>query len=172
LTGDRSDLVWLLNQYREAELRGAGAILRLLRLADTGRLRRDLTRHLRDETLHALLWTEAIESIGGEIVEVPDPYQARLGAHFGIPSSLNELLALTLVSERRGVTEYRAAMSRELPPPVEGALRTILEDEGWHVSYIARELEARSASDPDAAAALERAEAADRAAVADLLGTA
>ena len=39
--------VEVLNHYRAAELRGAGVILRLGRLADTPRVRANFTRHLR-----------------------------------------------------------------------------------------------------------------------------
>lgn len=38
--------------------------------------------------------------MSGEIVEVDMPFQARLGMHFGMPSTLTELLALTWVSEQ------------------------------------------------------------------------
>jgi len=79
-----SPLLWLLNQYRAAEVHGAGAIMRMGKLADTTELRTMLSRHLRDEAVHAWLWTRAIEEMGGEVAAVPEPYQARLAAHYGI----------------------------------------------------------------------------------------
>src|SRR5207302_7472342 len=101
-----SPLLWLLNQYRAAEVHGAGAIMRMGKLADTAELRASLSRHLRDEAVHAWLWTRAIEEMGGDVVAVPEPYQAKLAAHYGIPTSLDDLLALTLVSEKRGLHQY------------------------------------------------------------------
>jgi hypothetical protein len=160
------DQVWLLNQYRAAELRGANAILRLLRLADSSSLQRDLTRHLRDEASHALTWTRAIERCGGEVVDVDDPYQGRLAEGFGIPRTLVELLAVTLVSERRGLAQYQEhAADAATPEFVLRSLRAVAKDETWHVSYITEELERRGRVDESVGPVLARAEAADLAAV-------
>jgi len=143
---DTDDLIALLNQFRSAELRGAGVILRLGRLADTSRLRVNFTRHLRDEGVHAWLWTRCIEHLGGEVVEVDDPYQSRLGAHFGLPRRIEELLAVTLVSERRGVSAYEELLGTEIPAKVSSAATAILKDERWHVSWISQELAQRPAA--------------------------
>ena len=85
---DRRDPLWVLNEYRAAEVHGAGAIMRMGRLADSTELSANLSRHLRDEAVHAWLWTKAINNSGGEIAEVDLPYQARLGMHYRIPSTL------------------------------------------------------------------------------------
>lgn len=167
-----ADLVAALNQYRAAELRGAGVILRLGRLADTPDCRRNLTRHLRDEGVHAWLWTKAIDDLGGDIRDVDDPYQTRLGAHFGLPRTLDELLAVTLVSEERGVAEYTERLGMgDTPNSVQHKLRTVLKDETWHVSWIREELERRAAEHPEVGAVLERARQADRMAIAELRGS-
>jgi bacterioferritin (cytochrome b1) len=166
------ELMWLLNQYRSAELRGAGVILRLGRLADTTDLRANFTRHLRDEGVHAWMWTRAILALGGEVDDVADPYQARLGALFGVPRTVEELLALTLVSERRGVATYEEHLDdAEAPEIVQRTLRAILKDERWHVSWIEGELERRSRGNAAIADIQARAEAADLEAVA-AIGTA
>ena len=163
------DLMWTLNQYRAAEIRGAGVIMRLGRMADSSSLRRDLTRHLRDEGAHAWMWARAIEQLGGEIIDVEDAYQVRLGTNFGLPKTLNEMLVLTLVSEKRGVATYVEHIESHDPPEIVArTLRAILKDERWHVSYIDAELRERSRHDPSIEAALHRAEEADRQAVADL----
>lgn len=165
LTHDQ--LLWLLNQYRSAELRGAGVILRLGRLADSTDVRANFTRHLRDEGVHAWMWTRAILALGGELDDVADPYQARLGALFGVPHTVEELLALTLVSERRGVATYEQHLTYDdTPEVVHRALRAILKDERWHVSWIEAELESRAHGDPTVGEARARAEAADLQAVA------
>lgn len=164
-----ADLIWLLNQFRAAELRGASVILRLGRLSDTSELRSNFTRHLRDEGVHAWLWTRAIQELGGEVVDVEDPYQARLGAAFGLPRTVEELLAVTLVSEKRGVAAYREQLGRpDTPEPVRKALTAILKDETWHVEWIEEELLGRGQDRPEVVEALARAEEADRVAVEEL----
>lgn len=156
----------LLNQYRSAEIRGAGVILRLGRLADSSELRANFTKHLRDEGVHAWMWTRALEKLGLEVEDVDDPYQQKLGAAFGLPRSVEELLALTIVSERRGVASYEEHLACEgNPPDVDRALRAILKDERWHVEWISEELQLRAATGFDVDALMARAEEADRMAV-------
>ncbi|MBR7826926.1 ferritin-like domain-containing protein [Actinospica sp. MGRD01-02] len=168
-TFDELDPVWLLNQYRAAEVDGAGAIMRMSRLADEHRLRVDLAKHLRDESVHAWLWTKALNDIDGEIVEVDEPYQKRLAFHFGLPRTLDDLLALTWVSESRGVEQYTQHMDiKDIPVSIRQILRAILKDETWHVSYIREELERRMRTDDALRATLDRALAADAMAVADI----
>jgi len=166
---DISDLVWLLNQYRAAEVHGAGAIMRMGKLADQSVLRTSLSRHLRDEAVHAWLWTRAIEELGGEVVAVPEPYQAKLSAYYGLPTCLNDLLALTLVSEKRGLKQYVDHLETpETSAAIHRTLRGILKDEEWHVRYIQEELDGRMRHDREVMHLIERAEEADERAVADL----
>jgi bacterioferritin (cytochrome b1) len=163
------DLLWLLNQYRAAEVHGAGAIMRMGKLADSSALRASLSRHLRDEAVHAWLWTRAIQEMDGDVVQVPEPYQARLSAHYGIPTSLNDLLALTLVSEKRGLQQYVDHLDiPDVDQRVHRTLRGILKDEEWHVRYIREELDDRLRHDRDVLGLMERAEEADQLAVAEL----
>jgi 1,2-phenylacetyl-CoA epoxidase catalytic subunit len=166
---DQADPLWVLNEYRAAEVHGAGAIMRMGRLADSAELAADLSRHMRDEAVHAWLWTKAIKEMGGELVEVDQPYQRRLGAHFGIPRSLTELLALTWVSERRGVEQYTGHLDMAgVTARIQRTLRGILKDEHWHVSYINDELQRRVRADRQVQGIIDRALAADRLAMADL----
>jgi hypothetical protein len=159
---DELDPLWLLNQYRVAELRGAGAIMRMGRLADDLSLGTNLSRHLRDESVHAWLWTRAIRDMGGELVEMDEPYQTRLALHFGIPRSLTDLLALTWVSERRGVAQYAEHLDLTgTSPLIKRTLRGILKDEHWHVSYINEELQRRVRADGSVQLAIDRALEAD-----------
>jgi len=168
---DISDLMWLLNQYRAAEVHGAGAIMRMGKLADQSSLRTSLSRHLRDEAVHAWLWTRAIEELGGEVVAVPEPYQAKLSAYYGLPTSLNDLLALTLVSEKRGLQQYVDHLETpEVSTAIHRTLRGILKDEEWHVRYIKEELDERLRHDREVMKLIERAEEADERAVAELRG--
>ncbi|MGD0603359.1 MAG: ferritin-like domain-containing protein [Streptosporangiaceae bacterium] len=156
------DPLWLLNQYRVAELRGAGAIMRMGRLADDLTLTTDLSRHLRDESVHAWLWTKVIRDMGGQLVEMDEPYQTRLALNFGIPRSLTDLLALTWVSERRGVKQYKEHLDvAEASPLIKRTLRGILKDEQWHVEYISKELQRRVHADARVQQTIDKALEAD-----------
>jgi hypothetical protein len=166
---DQRDPLWILNEYRAAEIHGAGAIMRMGRLADSNALSTDLSRHMRDEAIHSWLWTKMIRDLGGEIVEVDQPYQARLGVHFGIPRSLTELLALTWVSERRGVAQYTQHLDQDgVSGKIQQTLRAILKDEHWHVSYINEDLQRRLRSDRGVQEIIDRALVADERAMADI----
>ncbi len=161
--------MWLLNQYRVAEIHGAGAVMRMARLADSTSLSVSLSRHLRDEAAHAWMWTKVIEKLGGEVDEVDLPYQARTSLHFGIPRTLTELLALTFVSERRGVLQYTEHLeSADTTPLIHRTLRGILKDEHWHVRYIDEELGQRVRADRRVQDIVDRALAAEERAVAEL----
>ncbi|MFE0652444.1 ferritin-like domain-containing protein [Streptomyces sp. NPDC059534] len=169
---DELEPMVLLNAYRAAEVHGAGAIMRLGRLADNAQLRKDLSRHLRDEAVHAWLWSKAIHEMGGEIHEVDEPYQTVLAQQFGIPRSLNELLALTWVSERRGCAQYEEHLEmKEIPASIRRTLRGILKDEIWHVGYIREELDRRALKDPAVEGIIERAILADERAMVELSST-
>ncbi|QSB14001.1 ferritin-like domain-containing protein [Natronosporangium hydrolyticum] len=166
---DPEDPVWILNHYRAAEVHGAGAIMRMQRLANTTRLRTDLSRHLRDEAVHAWLWTRAIEEFNGEVVDVDEPYQAVLAAHYGIPKTLNDMLALTLVSERRGLSEYEIHVDQQgLPKAIRRPMKAIIRDEQWHVSYIEDALREQAKEDKGVHQLIERAEHADALAIEEL----
>jgi 1,2-phenylacetyl-CoA epoxidase catalytic subunit len=167
---DLRDRTWVLNQYRAAEIHGAGAIMRMARLSDSASLSTDLSRHLRDEAVHAWLWTKAIKDLDGEIIEVDVPYQARLGLHFGLPRTLTDLLALTWVSERRGVIQYTEHLdSPNVTPLIQRTLRGILKDEHWHVRYINEELQQRVRADRRVQDVIDHALTAEELAIADLL---
>ena len=73
-------LVTLFSYYRDAELRGATLLLKLLqRMDDDGDAQVKLTKHLEDEVRHAWLWTKRISDLGGVPEKVDDGYQRRLG---------------------------------------------------------------------------------------------
>lgn len=161
--------IWLLNEYRAAEIHGVGVIMRMARLADDSTLSLNLSRHLRDEATHAWLWTKVIDDMGGEITEIDIPYQTRLGIHFGIPRTFTEMLALTYVSERRGVREYTEHLDdSDITSLVQRTLRGILKDEHWHVRYIEEELRSRARGNDAVQGIIDRALDADELAIADL----
>lgn len=166
---DPGDPLWILNEYRAAEVHGAGAIMRMGRLSDSAELSADLSRHLRDEAVHAWLWTKAIKDLGGEVMEVDRPYQTKLSGYFGLPRTLTDFLALTWVSERRGVQEYTEHLdAQDVRPTVQRTLRGILKDEHWHVRYINDELKRRVRANPSVQAVIDQALVADENVMADL----
>ncbi len=143
---ERDYLVLVLSYYRDAELRGAGLLLRLLHHVQDPDLQIKLTRHLADETRHAWLWTQRILELGGPIPPVSGGYQHRLRGRVGIPGTLLDLLALTYVVEERAQRRYR---EHALRPQVDGQtlalLRAMNRDEEWHLAWVGeklRELEA------------------------------
>jgi rubrerythrin len=164
--------VWLLSYYREAELRGADFLGRLLRRTDDPHLQINLTRHFADEARHAWLWTQRIQELGATPLPVLDGYQRRLRQYVGLPSSVFELLALTHVAEERVQQRYRehAARPGEDPQTV-AVLRTIMTDEEWHLAWIETWLaeQAREYGAERIVALLERYRALEAKAYAELV---
>jgi rubrerythrin len=129
--------IWLLSYYRDAELRGADLLQRLLRRTNDPELQINLTRHLADEARHAWLWTELICKLGGAPAAIRDGYQHRLRRQVGLPSSVLDLLVLTHVVEERVQQRYRehAARPGEDPRTI-AVLHAIVTDEEWHLAWV------------------------------------
>ncbi len=135
-------LIELFSYYRDAELHGAGLLLRLTRLmADDGDAQVKLSLHVAEETHHAWLWTKRITDLGGQPMAVTDGYQSRIGRRT-VPRGLIDLLALTVVVEERSFARYREHAAR---PDVDAETRKILNevtvDEKWHISWIKGKLD-------------------------------
>ena len=94
-------MIRLYSYYRDAELRGATLLLKLTMRVEDTESQIKLSRHLADETRHAWLWTKRITDLGHEPIQVDDGYQTRIGRAVGIPRSLIDLFALTVVVEER-----------------------------------------------------------------------
>ena len=133
--------ILLFSYYRDAELRGADLILRLINRTDNLDLQEKLTRHLADETNHAWLWTERIRALGGDPVRINDGYHRHLRRKAGLPANLLDLLALTYVVEERAGKRYAEHASR---PDVDAktleALKEMSKDEEWHLAWVAEKL--------------------------------
>ena len=158
--------------YRDAELRGANLLFRLLRLFGDGEAQVRLTEHLADEVRHAWLWTERIRELGGSPLAITDGYQVRIGRRAGLPRRLLDLLALTVVVEQRALRRYTDHMRH---PGVSArtleVLQAVTRDEGWHVDWIRRKARELAAQEGDTLAlehAIERFRAIDRAVMAEL----
>jgi bacterioferritin (cytochrome b1) len=159
-------LILIFSFYRDAELRGARLLFNLLSHLKDGDSQLKMAKHLADETRHAWLWTRRIADLGGAPMTIPDGYQRRLGLRTGVPKTLVELLALTVVVEERAQSRY---MAHAALPNVDEATREVLkavtEDESWHLSWIEkkmREIARDAGSEQDADEALERYREIDR----------
>lgn len=133
--------VLIMSYYRDAELRGANLLFRLMSHLEDGDSQTKLALHLADETRHAWLWTKRINDIGGEPVRIGDGYQTRIGLRV-VPRSLLEILALTVVVEERSYQRYTEHAARgDIDPDTLEVLKEVTQDEKWHISWIRNKLE-------------------------------
>jgi rubrerythrin len=165
-------MIHLFSYYRDAELRGATLLLKLLmRIEDTD-AQVKLSRHLADETHHAWLWTKRIADLGGTPVRVPDGYQTRIGQEVGIPKSLIDLFALTVVVEERAQQRYiEHARRLDVDLETREILCLVTKDEKWHIGWIKgklKELALANGGEEKMRATLARYREIDRKVVAEL----
>jgi hypothetical protein len=127
----------LLNFYRASELHGGLLLGSLVRRERDAELTLRLTRHSAEEVRHAELWTQAILDVGGEPSPTEDTYQERYAAVLAGPLSTIDVLALTQIFERR---VYRHFLEHErrpgTHPRVRECLRTMIEEERDHLSWV------------------------------------
>jgi bacterioferritin (cytochrome b1) len=166
-------MVELFNYYRDAELRGASLLLRLIGLMDDDPdAQVKLSLHLAEETHHAWLWTKRINDMGGTPRKVLDGYQTRIGLR-SIPRTILDILALTIVVEERAHTRYLEHLQRpELDDETRAVLVAATHDEKWHVSWIRGkldELAAKEGKTEYAKQSLKRYQEIDRKVYAELL---
>jgi hypothetical protein len=134
-------LILLLNYYRDAELRGANLLFRLMSHLTDADSQTKLSLHLADETRHSWLWTKLIDDLGGEASKVADGYQTRIGLRV-VPRNLIDILALTVVVEERAYQRYLEHAARpNVAPEILEVLREVTKDEKWHISWIRAKLE-------------------------------
>ena len=158
--------ILIFSFYRDAELRGARLLFNLLGHMKGGEAQLKMTAHLADETRHAYLWTKRISELGGAPIMMDDGYQRRLGLRTGVPKTLIDLLALTVVVEERAQSRYNAHMALpNVDPETREVLKSVTKDESWHLSWIEkemREIARAQGSEAQADKALERYRAIDR----------
>lgn len=161
-------LLLLMSYYRDAELRGANLLYRLMSYLEDGDSQIKLSLHYAEETQHAWLWTKRIADLGGVPTRVDDGYQSRIGRRT-VPRNLLELLALTVVVEERSHARYSEHAAR---PDVDGdtleILRRVSQDEKWHISWIRKKLEEVAAGVEGGVAKMELALTKYRAIDADV----
>ena len=165
-------MILLMNYYRDAELRGANLLLRLMSHLTDPDSQTKLSLHLADETRHAWLWTKRITDAGGEPAPVGDGYQTRIGVRV-VPRSLIDILALTVVVEERAHERYLEHAQRpDVDAETLAVLREVTKDEKWHIAWIRAKLDELAASAGGANRvneALERYREIDRKVYAELL---
>lgn len=134
-------LILTFSFYRDAELRGARLLFNLLSHLKDGDAQLKMTAHLADETRHAYLWTKRIADLGGSPITIDDGYQRRLGLKTGVPKTLLDLFALTVVVEERAQSRYNAHMALpNVDPETMEVLKAVTKDESWHLSWIEKEM--------------------------------
>jgi len=163
----------LFNYYRDAELRGANLLFRLMSHLHDPESQVKLSLHLADETRHAWMWTKRITDLGGEPTKVADGYQTRIGLRV-VPRNLIDILALTVVVEERSHQRYTDHATRtHTDPETMAILREVTKDEKWHISWIKAKLEEIAQSEPGGTekmnAAMERYREIDRQVYSELL---
>lgn len=151
------NLVVLLSYYRDAELRGAQLLYRLMSYLDEGDAQIKLSLHYAEETQHAWLWTKRIADLGAVPLRLDDGYQTRIGRRT-LPRNLLELLALTVVVEERSHQRYSEHAARpDVDADTLAILRRVSQDEKWHISWMRKQLEEVAASTVDGTAKMEAA---------------
>jgi len=134
-------LFLLMSYYRDAELRGANLLFRLMSHLDDADSQVKLSLHLADETRHAWLWTKRITDLGGAPTRIADGYQTRIGLRV-VPRNLIDILALTVVVEERSQQRYTEhAQRHDIDPETLAILQEVTKDEKWHIAWIRAKLE-------------------------------
>lgn len=166
-------LIHLYSYYRDAELRGATLLLKLIMRVDDSETQVKLSQHLADETRHAWLWTKRIADLGAAPVRIADGYQTRIGQEVGIPRNLVDLFALTVVVEERAQCRYLEHARRpDVDPETRHLLHEVTKDEKWHIGWIKNKLKefaAANGGEEKALAVLERYREIDHKVVADMI---
>jgi rubrerythrin len=134
---DRESLIKIFSYYRDAEIRGAALLMKMMARERDPEAQVLFSRHIDDETRHSWLWTKRIKDEGALPVEVPDGYQRRLGKALGIPTSLVDLFALTVIVEERSVKRYTEHASSPIcDAKTREVLDAVTQDERWHISWM------------------------------------
>jgi bacterioferritin (cytochrome b1) len=128
---------WVLSYYRMSEINGSLFFGRLARALKPSPIQHDLTKHFADEAQHAWYWTDCLERLGSPPIKLSDAYQDQYLEAAGLPVNMMEILAITLVFERRVINQY----ARHLAVPavrleVKETIDRIMQDERWHVQWV------------------------------------
>lgn len=157
---------WLLSFYRHSEIAGSLFFGRIADSMKAGPLQADVTRHYADEAAHAQLWTQCMAELGIEPLRIRTSYQEQYLTRGGLPVNMMEVMAVTLVFERRVSAQYglHRKLVAQSRPAIARTLDRIAQDEKWHISYVAATLDGmRDRYGADAVkSTIDRYSAADR----------
>ena len=128
---------WVLSFYRISEISGSLFFGKLAKSLKAGPIQHDMTKHYADEAMHAWYWTDCLDKLGVEPLELGNAYQDQYLAAAGMPVNIMEILAITQVFERRVINQY-AVHSRAdgIHALVKSTIERIVEDEKWHIKWI------------------------------------
>ncbi len=131
------DELWVLSYYRTSEINGSLFFGRLARTLRPSAIQHDLTKHFADEAQHAWYWTDCLDRLGTRPMKLSDAYQDQYLEAAGLPVNLMEIMAVTLVFERRVINQY----AKHLAVPgtrveVRETIERIMQDERWHVQWV------------------------------------
>lgn len=129
--------LFVLSFYRSSEINGSLFFGRLARALKPGPIQHDLSKHFADEAQHAWYWTDCIDRLGARPMKLADAYQDRYLEAVGLPMNMMEVLAITLVFERRVINQYAKHLALPgLQTEVGATIDRIMEDERWHVQWV------------------------------------
>jgi len=131
------DELFVLSYYRTSEINGSLFFGRLARALRPGPIQHDLSKHFADEAQHAWYWTSCIDRLGAKPMRLSEAYQDQYLEAAGLPVNLMEVLAITLVFERRVINQYAKHLALPgIHPEIHGTIDRIMEDERWHVQWV------------------------------------
>jgi len=145
---------WVLGQYRLGEYAGVVALGRLLgELEPEARLRRAMEIHHRDENRHTRLFTSWIERLGIEPAPLPTSVEAffsRSPEEFaerrrlldGLPAPMRRIFIFAAINaiERLAYAQFEGHLLALERPDDVAALRGVMDEEKFHLSYVEAEL--------------------------------
>lgn len=133
---------WMMSYYRVSEINGALFFGRVARIMKPGELQGQVTHHFADEAAHASYWTSCMEDLGCYPEKQRATYQDRYFAALGVPANLMEVMAITLVFEKRVIGHYRRHLIHpDTHPRIRQTIERIMLDERRHIKYVREALD-------------------------------
>jgi hypothetical protein len=141
MTADDNDR-WMLSYYRVSEINGALFFGQMARIMRPGYLQCQVTHHFADEAAHSSYWTSCMEDLGFYPEKQRATYQDRYFTALGVPANLMEVMAITLVFEKRVIGHYRRHLAHpDTHPRIRQTIERIMLDERRHVKYVRQALD-------------------------------
>ena len=109
--------LWLLSFYRLSEINGAQFFGKLAGSLRNEKFRAQMTQHFAEEAQHAWYWTQCIQDLDAQPLQLGRTYQDQYLASIGLPANIMEVLSVTQVFERRVIkhSHSKLAVSTRIP---------------------------------------------------------